>query len=94
MILRWSHLYRNAIYLPCSQELAIPPRAEKVQVEDLPAVFVHYRTPVQFIKPYVKGDALEPDENGIKAMHWPNYCDMDTVPNGIYIGNDDPAGRK
>jgi ABC-type transport system substrate-binding protein len=77
-----------------AERLKIFQQAEKVLVEDVPAVFVYYRTPVQFIKSYVKGDALQPDENGIKAMHWPNYCDMDTVPNGIYIGNDAPPDRK
>lgn len=66
---------------------------ERILVGDVPAVFVYYRTPVQFIKPYVKGDALKPDKNGVAAIHWPEYTTMSTVPEGLYIGNDAPPNR-
>ncbi|MDQ4099112.1 MAG: peptide ABC transporter substrate-binding protein, partial [Chloroflexota bacterium] len=67
--------------------------AEKILVSDVPAVFVHYRTPIQLIKPYVKGDALAPDNNGIAAIHWPGFSTGSTVPEGLYIGSDAPADR-
>jgi ABC-type transport system substrate-binding protein len=67
--------------------------AERILVEDVPAVFVYHDTPVQLIKPWVKGAALEPDVNGITAIHWPGYTAMSTVPAELYIGADAPPGR-
>ncbi|MDP9366008.1 MAG: peptide ABC transporter substrate-binding protein, partial [Chloroflexota bacterium] len=76
-----------------AQRVALFQEGERILVEDVPAVFVYYRTPVQFIKPYVKGTALEPDRNGVAAIHWPEYATTSTVPGEIYIGNDAPPGR-
>jgi len=87
-VLGW-HVARNAL-IP---RLAMFQEAEKILVEDVPAVFVYYRTPIQLVKPYVKGDALAPDENGIAAIHWPGYTTMSTVPEGIYIGEEAPPDR-
>jgi ABC-type transport system substrate-binding protein len=67
--------------------------AEKVLVEDVPAVFVYHETPVQLVKPWVKGAVLEPDKSGITSVHWPGYTSMSTVPAELYIGADAPAGR-
>ena len=67
--------------------------AEKILVEDVPGVFVYHATPVQFIKSWVKGDAIKPDANGIASIHWPGYTTMSTVPAELYIGADAPVGR-
>ncbi len=67
--------------------------AERILVEDVPAVFLYHETPVQLIKPWVKGAALEPDANGITSIHWPGYTTMCTVPAELYIGADAPPGR-
>ncbi|MCC6312648.1 MAG: peptide ABC transporter substrate-binding protein [Thermomicrobiales bacterium] len=67
--------------------------AEKILVEDVPGVFVYHETPVQLVKPWVKGAVLEPDKNGITAIHWPFYTAMCTVPAELYIGKDAPVGR-
>ncbi|MCC7022489.1 MAG: peptide ABC transporter substrate-binding protein [Thermomicrobiales bacterium] len=67
--------------------------AEKILVEDVPGVFVYHETPVQLVKPWVKGPALEPDKNGITSIHWPGYTAMSTVPAELYIGADAPPGR-
>jgi peptide/nickel transport system substrate-binding protein/oligopeptide transport system substrate-binding protein len=67
--------------------------AEKILVEDVPAVFVYHETPVQLVKPWVKGAFLEPDANGITSLHWPGYTSMSTVPAELYIAADAPAGR-
>jgi peptide/nickel transport system substrate-binding protein/oligopeptide transport system substrate-binding protein len=67
--------------------------AERILVEDVPAVFLYHETPIQLIKPWVKGPALEPDANGISAIHWPGYTAMSTVPAELYIGADAPPGR-
>ncbi len=67
--------------------------AERILVEDVPAVFVYHETPVQLVKPWLKGAALEPDKNGIASIHWPGYSTMSTVPAELYIGADAPPGR-
>ena len=64
--------------------------AERILVEDVPAVFVYHLTEVQFIKPWLMGPFKEPDENGIEAMHWPGFTTMSTVPEQLYIGADAP----
>jgi ABC-type transport system substrate-binding protein len=68
--------------------------AEKILVEDVPGVFVYHETPVQLIKPWVKGEFKEPDKNGIASLHWPGYTSMSTVPAELYIGADAPVGRE
>ena len=76
-----------------ARRIAMFQEAERILVEDVPAVFVYYRTPLQLVKPYVKGDALLPDENGIAAIHWPGFTTMSTVTEGLYITKDAPAER-
>jgi len=64
--------------------------AEKILVTDVPGVFVYHGTPVQFIKPWLKGEFIQPDVNGITSLHWPAFVAFDTVPQEIYIGSDAP----
>ena len=64
--------------------------AERILVEDVPAVFVYHGTEVQFIKPWLAGDFIKPDANGIAAMHWPNYATMSTVPAELFIAEGAP----
>jgi ABC-type transport system substrate-binding protein len=64
---------------------------ERILVEDVPGVFVYHATPVQLIKPWLKGEFLTPDENGVTAMHWPGYATMSTVTQELYIGADAPG---
>ena len=54
-----------------SERITMFQEAERILVEDVPAVFVYHGTRVQFIKPWLKGDFMKPDKNGIAAMHWP-----------------------
>jgi peptide/nickel transport system substrate-binding protein/oligopeptide transport system substrate-binding protein len=68
--------------------------AEQILVEDVPAVWIYHATEVQLIKPWVKGAFLEPDINGITAMHWPGFTTMSTVPAELYISADAPVGRE
>ena len=82
------------VFLGAPEErIAMYQEAERILVTDVPAVFVYYRTPIQLIKPYAKGDALAPDNNGIAAIHWPGFNTGSTVPEGLYIGSDAPADR-
>lgn len=67
--------------------------AERILVEDVPAAFTFFMTPIQLLKPYVTGPALEADDNGITAIHWPGYGSASTVPEELYISSDAPSGR-
>ena len=73
-----------------AERIALFQEAERILVEDVPGVFVYHSTPVQLAKPWVKGEALTPDNNGIASMHWPGYTTMDMNPAGIYITNEVP----
>jgi peptide/nickel transport system substrate-binding protein/oligopeptide transport system substrate-binding protein len=75
---------------PTEERIKLFQEAERILVEDVPAVFIYHGTPVQLIKPWVKGPFLEPDENGIVAMHWPGYALTQTVPAELYIGSEAP----
>ncbi|MGH2530799.1 MAG: peptide ABC transporter substrate-binding protein [Thermomicrobiales bacterium] len=74
--------------------IAMFQEAERLLVEDVPAVFTYFSTPIQLIKPYVKGDALAPDNNGIAAIHWPGFGTTSMVPAGLYISKDAPPNRQ
>lgn len=68
--------------------------AERILVEDVPAVFTYFSTPIQLIKPYLTGPALEPDANGITAIHWPGWELASTVLEELYVTADAPTGRE
>jgi ABC-type oligopeptide transport system substrate-binding subunit len=67
--------------------------AEKLLVSDVGSVFIDHRTVADLYKPYLKGSELEPDKNGMAAIHWPTYANMSTVVGSLYISKD-AAGRK
>jgi peptide/nickel transport system substrate-binding protein/oligopeptide transport system substrate-binding protein len=76
---------------PTEERIKMFQDAERILVEDVPAVFVYHGTYVQLTKPWVTGDFLKPDDNGITAMHWPEYTTASTVPQELYIRNDVPS---
>jgi ABC-type oligopeptide transport system substrate-binding subunit len=67
--------------------------AEKLLVSDVGGVFIQHRTVADLYRPYLKGSELEPDKNGMAAIHWPTYANMSTVVGSLYISKD-AAGRK
>jgi ABC-type transport system substrate-binding protein len=75
------------------ERIAMFQDAERILVEDVPGVFVYHETPIQLIKPWLKGAFLEPDVTGNASLHWPGYTTMSTVPAELYIGADAPPGR-
>jgi MoCo/4Fe-4S cofactor protein with predicted Tat translocation signal len=79
---------------PTDQRIKMFQDAERVLVSDVPGVFIYHETPVQFIKPYVTGPALQPDKSGNKSLHWPGYATADTSPSGLYITKDVTKMRK
>lgn len=83
-----------AVFLGDSDErIAMFQEAERILVEDVPAVFAYFSTPIQLVKPYLAGPALEPDNNGITAVHWPGFTTMSTVPSELFLGEEAPEGR-
>lgn len=67
--------------------------AERILVEDVPAVWAYFLTPNQLIKSYVTGPALEADSNGIAAIHWPGMAVNGSALYEIWMSSDAPAGR-
>jgi len=79
---------------PTDQRIKMFQDAERVLVSDVPGVFIYHETPVQLIKPYIAGPALQPDKSGNKSLHWPGYTTADSVPSGLYITKDVTKMRK
>lgn len=73
--------------------MAMFQEAERVLVEDVPAVWAYFETPIQLVKPYIVGPGLEPDVNGIAAVHWPGFATTGTAIEELYISADAPTGR-
>ncbi len=73
---------------PTEERIKMFQEAERILVEDVPAVFVYHGTYPQLIKPWLKGTFKEPDENGNASLHWPGFTTMSTVPEEMYIGSD------
>jgi peptide/nickel transport system substrate-binding protein/oligopeptide transport system substrate-binding protein len=67
--------------------------AERILVEDVPAVWAYFETPIQLVKPYVIGPGLDPDVNDITAVHWPEFVGFGTAIEEIYISADAPTNR-
>ncbi|MGI9252731.1 MAG: peptide ABC transporter substrate-binding protein [Thermomicrobiales bacterium] len=76
-----------------AERTAMFQEAEKILVEDAPGVFIYHETPVQLIKPWIKGEAVTADKSGITSIHWPGFSATSTVYDELYIGKDAPAGR-
>ena len=69
--------------------------AEKLLVTEAPGVFIYHRYQSDLYKPYLKGTELEPDQNGVAAIHWPGYSSFSQVIGSMYISKDaSSAGRK
>ncbi len=62
--------------------------AEKLLVTEAPGVFIYHRYQSDMYRPYLKGSELEPDQNGVAAIHWPGFSNYDTVVGSMYISKD------
>ncbi len=62
--------------------------AEKLLVTEAPGVFIYHRYQSDLYKPYLKGTELEPDQNGVAAIHWPGYIGYSNVIGSMYISKD------
>lgn len=62
--------------------------AEQLMVEDVAAVFAYHDTPGDLYKPYLKGEGLEPDANGVAAWHWPGFSTFSDLLSTLYVSSD------
>jgi ABC-type transport system substrate-binding protein len=62
--------------------------AERLLVTEAPGVFIYHRYQSDIYRPYLKGSELEPDQNGVAAIHWPGYSNYSAVVGSMYISKD------
>lgn len=62
--------------------------AEKLLVTEAPGVFIYHRYQSDLYRPYLKGSELEPDQNGVAAIHWPGFSTFSQVIGSMYISKD------
>jgi ABC-type transport system substrate-binding protein len=58
--------------------------AERLLVEEAPAVWIYHRTVADLFKPYVVGPAFEPNVAGFSGLQWPGFSSMSNSLQGIY----------
>jgi len=59
--------------------------AEKLMVEEAPAVWIYHRTVADVLKPYVKGEALEPNVGGFSGIQWPGVSAFSNNLSTLYM---------
>ena len=57
---------------------------ERTWVASLPTT----KPPGDLVKPYLVGEALTPDENGVAAWHWPGFSGFSTLMQGVYVSDE------
>jgi ABC-type transport system substrate-binding protein len=69
-------------------------QAEKLLVEDVPAVFIAFRTVPKLLKPYVKGQSLLAGKlNTVPGMSWPDYSVLVNHVQEMYIAKNVSESR-
>jgi ABC-type transport system substrate-binding protein len=63
-------------------------QAERMLVEEAPAVFIYHSLASDLIKPYVKGSALEPNKAGMAGLQWPGFSAFSDSISSLYITNE------
>jgi ABC-type oligopeptide transport system substrate-binding subunit len=71
-----------------AERVAMFQAAERLLVEEVPAVFIYHRTVSDIYKPYLKGSELEPDNSGFAAIHWPGYTNGSTIVGSMYVSQE------
>jgi ABC-type oligopeptide transport system substrate-binding subunit len=62
--------------------------AERLLVTEVPAAFIYHRYVSELYKPYLKGDELGPDRNGVVGMHWGRYSTRSKLLSSMFISKD------
>ena len=68
--------------------------AEKLMVEEAPAIWSYHRTVADLVKPYVKGAALEANVTGSAGLQWPGYSAFSDAMSTLYHTKDVMNFRK
>jgi ABC-type transport system substrate-binding protein len=61
--------------------------AERLMVEEAPAVWIYHRTRADLIKPYVTGEFLKPNKAGSGGLQWPGFSAFGNAMSSLYISN-------
>jgi peptide/nickel transport system substrate-binding protein/oligopeptide transport system substrate-binding protein len=61
--------------------------AERLMVEEAPAVWIYHRTVADVLKPYVKGEALEANKGGFSGIQWPGISAYSNNVSKLYMDN-------
>jgi ABC-type transport system substrate-binding protein len=59
--------------------------AERLMVEEAPAVWIYHRTVADLVKPYVTGEALKPNKAGSAGLQWPGFSSFSNAMSSLYI---------
>ncbi|NWG21908.1 MAG: peptide ABC transporter substrate-binding protein [Chloroflexi bacterium] len=62
--------------------------AERMLVEEAPAVFIYHRTVADIYKPYVVGECFEPNVAGFAGLQWPGFSSMSDSMQTLYMSNE------
>jgi ABC-type transport system substrate-binding protein len=62
--------------------------AERLLVTEAPGVFIYHRLVSDIMKPYVKGEALEPNAAGMAGLQWPGFAATSESVSSLYISKD------
>jgi peptide/nickel transport system substrate-binding protein/oligopeptide transport system substrate-binding protein len=90
----WANATYDAMVNDASGELDPAKRttmfqdAERLLVEEAPAVYIYHRLASDLIKPYVKGDVLEPNKAGMAGLQWPGFSAFSDSISSLYITNE------
>jgi peptide/nickel transport system substrate-binding protein/oligopeptide transport system substrate-binding protein len=58
-----------------AERLAMYQQAEEILVSDVGGIFLLHRIQGDLFQPYIAGDCLRPDNQGVSALHWGNdWC--------------------
>jgi ABC-type oligopeptide transport system substrate-binding subunit len=91
----WNNAEFDALYKEASsftgdaaERIKMFQDAERMLVEQVGGVFLYHETPGDLYRPYLKGSELEPDKQGVAAMHWPGFSTYSELIGSMYIGNE------
>ena len=64
-------------------------QAEKLLVEEAPAIWSHHETNINLWRPYLAGESMEPGKiNKARGVAFPGFSGLSTAPQTLYITQD------
>jgi|HigsolmetaAR202D_1030399.scaffolds.fasta_scaffold00023_58 ABC-type dipeptide transport system, periplasmic component len=90
----WSNEQFDALVREASASLDMEGRikqfmdAERILVEDVPAIWISHRTRGDLLKPYFAGSELEANIGGFSAIQWPDFSNHSSVIGSMYVTKD------